>query len=168
MKLPDYITSLNLVAGLLAIFAAMHQHTAIAGILIFAGVIFDAADGYVARKMGIESDFGAELDSLADLVTFGVAPMILVMNLFPYSGTKMYWLFYLAMLLPLCGALRLARHNINRHQTKGFLIGVPITFTGLAVPVLALFSVSETVWAGAIILLAIGMLSTLRVNKLFK
>lgn len=129
--------------------------------LLLAGVFFDAIDGFVARRMHIESKFGAELDSLADLVTFGVAPMVLVTA---YYNTP--WLSLLAILIPVCGALRLARHNINRHLTKGYLIGLPITCSGVAMPLLIVFKLNKTVAAAVIVLLAVFYVSTRRVNKL--
>ena len=161
MKLPDYITCLNLISGLLAIYAAIHHHYWEAAVLLLAGVFFDAIDGFVARRMHIESKFGAELDSLADLVTFGVAPMVLVTA---YYNTP--WLSLLAILIPVCGALRLARHNINRHLTKGYLIGLPITVSGIAIPIIILLELNKTIAAVVIVALSIFYISTRRVNKL--
>ncbi len=161
MKLPDYITCLNLVSGLLAIYAAIHGNFWQAAVLIIAGMFFDAIDGWVARRMGVESDFGAEMDSLADLVTFGVAPMVLVTTF--YDTT---WLSLLAVLLPVTGALRLARHNINRNQTKGFLIGLPITTAGLVIPLVVLLELDSTIAGITVAVLAMLFTSTRRVNKL--
>ena len=161
MKLPDYITCLNLISGLLAIYAAIHHHYWESATLLLAGVFFDAIDGFVARRMHIESKFGAELDSLADLVTFGVAPMVLVTA---YYNTP--WLSLLSILIPVAGALRLARHNINRHLTKGYLIGLPITMSGLVLPLLIVFKLSIHVAAVTIIGLSVFYVSTRRVNKL--
>lgn len=161
MKLPDYITCLNLISGLLAIYSAIHHHYWESAALLLAGVFFDAIDGFVARRMHIESKFGAELDSLADLVTFGVAPMVLVTA---YYNTP--WLSLLAILVPVCGALRLARHNINRHLTKGYLIGLPITVSGIAIPLLIVFKLNKHVAAAVVVLLAIFYISTRRVNKI--
>lgn len=161
MKFPDYITVLNLVCGLLSIYAAIHHHFTTAALLLLGGMLFDALDGYFARRMHQESKFGAELDSLSDLVTFGVAPMVLVTA---YYNTQ--WLSLLAILVPICGALRLARHNINRHLTKGYLIGLPITCSGIAIPIVILLGLDKRVAAGTIIALSIFFVSTRRVNKL--
>lgn len=161
MKLPDYITCLNLVSGLLAIYAAIHHHYWESAVLLLAGVFFDAIDGFVARRMHIESKFGAELDSLADLVTFGVAPMVLVT-----ANYNTPWLSLLAILIPVAGALRLARHNINRHLTKGYLIGLPITMSGFVMPLLIVFEADVKVAAIIIVALALFFVSTRRVNKL--
>lgn len=163
MKLPDYITLLNLVSGVVAIYAAIDHHYAWAAVLMLAGVFFDAIDGFVARKLKLESSFGADLDSLADLVTFGVAPMVLVSV---YYGVV--WLSLLALLIPIAGALRLARHNINRHQTKGYLIGLPITTAGVVIPVLILVHANLYITATTIAALAIMFVGSFRVNKLLK
>lgn len=161
MKLPDYITCLNLISGLLSIYSAIHHHFGVAAILLLAGVFFDAIDGFVARRLKIESKFGAELDSLSDLVTFGVAPMVLVTA---YYNTP--WLSLLSILIPVCGALRLARHNVNRHLTKGYLIGLPITMSGIIMPLLIVFKFNIHVAAVTIVALSLFYVSTRRVNKL--
>lgn len=163
MSLPDYVTCLNLISGLLSIYAAIHQHFVLAAILLLSGVVFDMLDGYLARKLQQESNFGAELDSLSDLVTFGVAPMVLIMT---YYQTN--WLSLLSVSLPVFGALRLARHNINRHLTKGYLIGLPITTAGVVVPLLILMGLSKYAAATIITALSIFYVSTRRVNKLTK
>jgi CDP-diacylglycerol--serine O-phosphatidyltransferase len=133
----------------------------IAALLLLAGVLFDFLDGLLARKLKQESDFGAELDSLSDLVTFGVAPMVLVMSYYNVN-----WLSLLSVSLPVFGALRLARHNINRHLTKGYLIGLPITTAGIVIPFLIIFELGQYIAAATIIGLSIFYVSTRRVNKL--
>lgn len=161
MTLPDYVTLMNLVSGLLSIYSAVHHHFMVAGLLLLAGVLFDFLDGYLARKLKQESDFGAELDSLSDLVTFGVAPMVLVMAYYNVN-----WLSLLSIALPVFGALRLARHNINRHLTEGYLIGLPITTGGIAIPFIVLLGLNQYFAAATIIGLSIFYVSTRRVNKL--
>ncbi len=161
MTVPDYVTCLNLISGLLSIYSAVHRHYMIAALLLLAGVLFDFLDGLLARKLKQESDFGAELDSLSDLVTFGVAPMVLVMSYYNVN-----WLSLLSVSLPVFGALRLARHNINRHLTKGYLIGLPITTAGIVIPFLIIFELGQYIAAATIIGLSIFYVSTRRVNKL--
>lgn len=161
MTLPDYVTLLNLVSGLLSIYSAIHSHFTLAAILLLAGVMFDFFDGYLARKLKKESDFGAELDSLSDLVTFGVAPMVLIMAYY-----RVDWLSLLSIALPVFGALRLARHNINRHLTIGYLIGLPITTGGIAIPIVVLLGLNQYFAATTIIGLSIFYVSTRKVNKL--
>ena len=76
------------------------------------------------------------------------------------------WLSLLAILIPVAGALRLARHNINRHLTKGYLIGLPITMSGFVMPLLIVFEADVKVAAIIIVALALFFVSTRRVNKL--
>lgn len=161
MSVADYVTVLNLLSGLLSIFAALHGKFILASVLIVAAGFFDMMDGFVARKFKLEGDFGAELDSLGDLVSFGVAPMVLLMTF--YDTT---WLSVIALAIPVCGALRLARHNINRHATHGFLIGVPITMSGLIIPLVILFKLNIYIAAVVTVVLSLSYLSARRVNKL--
>jgi len=160
MTLPDYVTCLNLLSGLASIYLAIHGEYNLAAFLLLTGVFFDSIDGFLARALKKESKFGAELDSLSDLVTFGVAPMVLVST---YYDTA--WLSVLVILIPLCGSLRLARHNINRHLTKGYLIGLPITFSGLTIPLLIVFDASAIVAGVVVAALSLFYVSTRRVNR---
>jgi CDP-diacylglycerol--serine O-phosphatidyltransferase len=163
MTLPDYVTCLNLLSGLLSIYLAIHGDYNLAALLLLAGVFFDSIDGFLARALKKESKFGAELDSLSDLVTFGVAPMVLVAT---YYNTN--WLSLLVVLIPVCGALRLARHNINRHLTKGYLIGLPITFSGLTIPLLIVFDADKIIAGVLVVALSLFYISTRRVNRILK
>ncbi len=163
MTLPDYVTCLNLLSGLFSIYLAIHGEYNIAAFLLLTGVFFDSIDGYLARALKKESKFGAELDSLSDLVTFGVAPMVLVAT---YYNTT--WLSLLVVLIPVCGALRLARHNINRHLTKGYLIGLPITFSGLTIPLLIVFDADKIIAGFLVVALSLFYISTRRVNRILK
>jgi CDP-diacylglycerol--serine O-phosphatidyltransferase len=128
--LPTLITAGNLVAGLLAISylvdaagadAARAEALAVkAAWLIFLGMFFDALDGRIARMTGTTSDFGAQLDSLADTVTFGVAPALLVKSIltpaFPLLSGKL--VFGICLVYVLGAALRLARYNVESERTK--------------------------------------------------
>ena len=163
MTLPDYVTCLNLLSGLFSIYLAIHGEYNIAAFLLLTGVFFDSIDGYLARALKKESKFGAELDSLSDLVTFGVAPMVLVAT---YYNTT--WLSLLVVSIPVCGALRLARHNINRHLTKGYLIGLPITFSGLTIPLLIVFDADKIIAGILVVALSLFYISTRRVNRILK
>lgn len=79
--IPNSITSLNLVSGIIAIALAFHGELSLAGYFILLAAVFDFFDGLVARALGVHSDIGKELDSLADVVSFGVAPAIILMQL---------------------------------------------------------------------------------------
>lgn len=97
---------------------------------IFAAAIFDFLDGAMARLLKAYSDMGKELDSLSDLVSFGVAPAAMLYNVCPPEYS------WLAILIPVCGGLRLAKFNIDTRQTTSFI--------GLPIPANALF------WIGAV------------------
>lgn len=142
-SIPNLITSLNLLSGLVAIFFGFHpltEYGALAGwqcaaIAILAASVFDFLDGASARVLGAYSTLGKELDSLADLVSFGVAPAMLLMNTL-LEVTAGHWISYLALLIPVMGAFRLAKFNIDTTQTT--------TFSGLPIPANALFWIGFT------------------------
>ncbi len=122
--LPNLLTTLNMFFGFFAIIYAINGKVDWAAYAIVAGALFDQMDGRVARWMNSTSRFGAEYDSLSDLVTFCVAPAVLLFlwSLEPFG--RVGWLatfFYMA-----CGALRLARFNVQIEVAeKGFFQGLP-------------------------------------------
>jgi len=137
-NIPNSITCINLLAGCMAIVAAAHGSETYgvlkayqwAFIFIAAGAAADFLDGFAARTLHAYSSLGKELDSLCDLVTFGVAPAMIILNLFLRSGTQ-EWVAWTALLIPVAGALRLARFNIDTRQAT--------TFIGLPIPANAIF-----------------------------
>lgn len=130
--IPSLLTSLNLLCGVLAILMAFREEFYTAAWLILGAGVLDFFDGFVARLLKAATAFGRELDSLADVVTFGVAPAFVIfcfdMSMHDpvyVNDTPMpYYGAYAAFLLPVFAALRLARFNIDRKQKDGFL-GVP-------------------------------------------
>jgi len=142
--IPNFITSLNLVSGFIAIILAANGNLIAASWFILAAMIFDFLDGFSARLLKAYSDIGKELDSLADVVSFGVAPALIIYHLlnnslsiivFPENVTDSA-LFILIMLIssvmPVCGAIRLAIFNLDSTQTTSFR-GLPIPANALAV-----------------------------------
>lgn len=127
IKLADFLTIGNFACGLLSIMYSMKQEYQAAAVLIAAAVVLDFLDGRVARATGTVNDFGKHLDSLADLISFGVAPALFGYALGLQSGIAVAILAYFSI----CGMLRLARFNIQKQ--KGF-IGVPITINGILFP----------------------------------
>ena len=132
---PNILTSINLVCGFLAIILSFQSSTLIyAPYLIFAATIIDFLDGFAARLLDAHSAVGKQLDSLADMVSFGIAPGILAFQLVNLSINAEFfehkYLFYsflvLPALIPLFSALRLAKFNIDERQTHSFI--------GLATP----------------------------------
>ncbi len=129
--IPNSFTAGNLLSGFVSMIFAAHQDYHIAAIFIFIGAFFDATDGIVARLVGTSSQFGVELDSLADIVTFGVAPAFLIYKTYLFN---LGWIGMLisAMLL-IFGAFRLARFNVQIED-----LTVKIDFRGLPIPMSAI------------------------------
>ncbi|MDY0190458.1 MAG: CDP-diacylglycerol--serine O-phosphatidyltransferase [Desulfuromonas sp.] len=123
--LPNLVTTGSLFAGFYGIVASMNGQYDIAAWFILISAVFDALDGKVARLTNTTSQFGIEYDSLADLVAFGVAPAILMYTWALQPFGKWGWLA--AFLYVVCGALRLARFNVQVEtvESKNF-IGLPI------------------------------------------
>lgn len=128
--IPNAITCLNLLSGSLAIVAALvERDLTLASSLVALAALFDFFDGLVARALGVSSPIGKDLDSLADVVSFGVAPAMLVMQSLWSIGVDKY----LAMPVLLLGAfagLRLAKFNNDTRQTTSF-IGLPVPANAL-------------------------------------
>lgn len=127
---PHIFTFGNLCLGMLAIMLGVNNQELIGSILILVAAILDRYDGRIARRLGVESELGKELDSLSDLVSFGLAPSLLAWHL----GLKdLNWYgMAIALVFLSAGAYRLARFNITppeESKTKVFT-GVPITVTG--------------------------------------
>ena len=139
-NIPNSITCLNLLCGALAIVVAFDPFstTAVMGlkgyqlafVFIALGAVADFCDGLVARLIHAVSALGKELDSLSDCVTFGLAPAMILFNVMVPAGCPQ-WMCYAALIIPVFGALRLARFNIDTNQTT--------TFTGLPIPANAIF-----------------------------
>jgi CDP-diacylglycerol--serine O-phosphatidyltransferase len=142
--IPNFITSLNLVSGFSAVIFAATGDTVTASWLILAAMIFDFLDGFSARFLKAYSDIGKELDSLADVVSFGVAPGIIIYDLLRnsfYAGApagvnsvslNTILIIAIASIMPVCAALRLAIFNIDETQSKSFK-GLPTPANALAV-----------------------------------
>ncbi|WP_174731680.1 CDP-diacylglycerol--serine O-phosphatidyltransferase [Mesobacillus harenae] len=127
-SIPNLFTLSNLLFGFLSILFAAKGDFRNASILILIGMMLDSMDGRVARMLNAESELGKELDSLADVVTFGVAPAMLVYYI-TFSQYGMIGMV-VAGLFPLFGAFRLARFNVNARKSNYYFTGVPITAAG--------------------------------------
>lgn len=162
--IPNILTVINLFAGVVAILLALVQQWALAVGLIFGAALFDSLDGRVARRLNVASEFGKQLDSLADLVSFGVAPAVLTYLLvFTQSG----WSGYLvAAVFPVCGALRLARFQIS--DVKSYYVGLPLAAAGPILAASAYFAQVLPAAVQAVILLALSglMVSTVKLPKM--
>ena len=142
--IPNFITSLNLASGFIASIFALTGDLVTASWLILAAMIFDFLDGFSARLLRAYSDIGKELDSLADVVSFGVAPALIIYKLIdisialhnPEMAAKSQVIkalfLYFPVIMPVCAALRLAIFNIDETQKKMFK-GLPTPANALAV-----------------------------------
>jgi CDP-diacylglycerol--serine O-phosphatidyltransferase len=142
--IPNFITSLNLASGFLAIIFTLKGNIVTASWLIFAAMIFDFLDGFSARLLKAYSDIGKELDSLADVVSFGVAPALIIYNLIDASLSSDITaiagknesinalILFSPVIMPVCAALRLAIFNIDETQTRSFK-GLPTPANAIAV-----------------------------------
>jgi len=122
--LPNLLTTMALISGFFSIISSISGHYIHAVWAIFVSVLFDSLDGKVARLTHTESEFGVQYDSLADLISFGVAPGILMYQwaLIPYE--RLGWLG--AALYVICAALRLARFNVQVSTVdKKYFLGIP-------------------------------------------
>ncbi|MCU0410404.1 MAG: CDP-alcohol phosphatidyltransferase family protein, partial [Bacteroidales bacterium] len=118
--IPNTITMLNLLSGFAAIIYASQGYIGPAVFLIIAGMVFDFADGMAARLLRAYSDLGKDLDSLADVITFGVAPGAIVFNLLSETGFPVLSSILVAGLIPVASALRLAKFNNDTTQSSSF------------------------------------------------
>ena len=144
--IPNFITLLNLAAGLLAVIAIFKGYYDEAFIFVCLGIFFDFWDGFLARKLNVSGELGLQLDSLADMVTSGVVPGLLMYSLIEtiqntqtnYNVTEetfyMGFVPYLGFLITIASAYRLAKFNIDKRQIDSFI--------GLPTPANALFIMS--------------------------
>ena len=147
-SVPNTLTCCNLLCGALACIFAFSAYDTFPGlwglngrqivwILIGGAAFFDFFDGAAARLLHAPSPLGKELDSLADLVSFGVAPAMLLYNIL-LVWSQSWWIPYVSLIIPVMGALRLAKFNLDDSQST--------TFKGLPIPANAIFWIGATAW----------------------
>jgi len=122
-QLPNFITLLNLLSGVLGILWILEGQLLYGAYFVILSAGFDFLDGFVARLLKVQSDMGKELDSLADVVSFGVLPGILLYSL-TKAQTDSQFLPYLTLIVPMLSAYRLAKFNLDTRQSDRF-IGLP-------------------------------------------
>jgi CDP-diacylglycerol--serine O-phosphatidyltransferase len=184
--LPNAFTMGNLSLGVLAVLYALEPaikdlHTS--AIVIICAMFLDGVDGVIARALKVTSRLGAELDSLADLTTFGIAPGILFYELLlkkidflkvsiPYitaKGTVFHGGIVIAMIYPITAAFRLARFNVS--SSPNYFSGLPSPIAGLYVALITLFFEEDTLYEYSaifiisFIIIAFLMVSTIRYSK---
>lgn len=141
---PNLFTLLNLLSGMIAVLMAATDELVFAAYFVFLGIFFDFFDGFFARKFKVEGELGKQLDSLADVVTSGVVPGIVMFQMMLYASkerwfmelsceignwtayqdTYYYFLPFMGLFITLAAAYRLANFNIDERQTSSF-IGLP-------------------------------------------
>ncbi|MGV3025692.1 CDP-diacylglycerol--serine O-phosphatidyltransferase [Clostridium thermobutyricum] len=168
--IPNIFTFINLSCGVLSLLSVFDERYLQAAIFIILAALVDRYDGRVARYLNVSSELGKELDSLADLVSFGVAPSILIFVLFHFSqlGPKGILGYAILLAFPICGAFRLARYNVSTFD--GNFRGIPITIAGCFMAVYAIISLYVKLPVLlTVILMIIGsylMVSNIKLKKL--
>lgn len=140
--IPSFLTCLNLICGCMAVVYAFGNELELAAYLVIIAAFFDLLDGLLARMLDAYSDFGKQLDSLADMVSFGLVPGVVMFKLFqmPFNflldkgGWLSLFLMFYPFLITVFSALRLAKFNIDTRQSDSFI--------GLATPANTLFTIS--------------------------
>ncbi|HRG57379.1 MAG TPA: CDP-diacylglycerol--serine O-phosphatidyltransferase [Bacteroidia bacterium] len=150
--IPNTITLLNLVCGCLAIISTFHKSFELTAILVVLAAVLDFFDGFAARLLKVHSDMGKQLDSLADMVTFGVVPGFVMYELIIFDignssayiapNEPVWYLAYFALLIPVFSAYRLAKFNIDTRQNDSF-IGLPTPANALFICFLPMLMIPE-------------------------
>lgn len=136
--IPNIITSFNLLSGIMSVYFSFQGQLQLAAFFMALGAFFDFFDGLVARALGVKSEMGKQMDSLADMVSFGLAPGFIMFQLMQQSQGLPSLMIggvaaapFLAFIIPVLSAFRLAKFNIDTRQRDSFI--------GLPTPALALF-----------------------------
>ncbi|MGE5474356.1 MAG: CDP-diacylglycerol--serine O-phosphatidyltransferase [Ignavibacteriales bacterium] len=157
--LVQLITFTNLALGVLSILSSDMK---LAAIFILAAALVDRMDGKIARRLKSESELGKELDSLSDLVSFGIAPCVIIWK--TSLNIMGFWGYMLILLFVIAGTFRLARFN-TQNMTGSFL-GMPITIAGSAIALLTIFTDNSIVLSILIVILAFLMVSKIKFKKI--
>lgn len=166
--IPNTITSMNLLSGAVGVILAIEGWPEAAFICMLLAAVFDFCDGLAARLLGAYSPIGKELDSLADVVSFGVLPSIMLVTSMDSEG----WWRFLPLILAAASALRLAKFNTDERQTTDFL-GVPTPASAMVVGSLCcfiavghdmtLYSLALTPWFLPAVALVMSLLVTSKI-----
>ncbi|TNJ62151.1 CDP-diacylglycerol--serine O-phosphatidyltransferase [Paenibacillus hemerocallicola] len=167
-SIPSIFTVGNLFLGIIAIILAFNSGTdnknaELAAIFVIVAMLLDGLDGRVARALNAQSEFGKELDSLSDVISFGVAPAFImyVVAFQSMDASALAWI--VTAIFPICGALRLARFNVIA-GTPGYFIGLPIPAAGSVLSTLALFhnEIPSAILLASTLVLSFLMVSTVK------
>lgn len=159
-NIPNLLTLANLMLGVLAIIYILEGHLRMAISLVFIAMLLDGLDGKLAVRLKAGSELGKQLDSLADLVSFGVAPAILLYSAllqeFALAG------LLITLFFPLAGAYRLARFNLGQKR-ESFFLGLPITMAGGALVSLGFYPEILSGWPAFSLTLLLAFLMVSRI-----
>lgn len=161
-SIPNLFTVGNLFLGVLSIILAFNDRADGAALLVIIAMLLDGLDGRVARALNVQSEFGKELDSLSDVISFGVAPAFIMYQAAFSTDVSEPLAWIITAIFPICGALRLARFNVIE-GIPGYFIGLPIPAAGGVLATLALFDKDVNVY---LLLLATLALSYLMVSNI--
>ncbi|MDO8481324.1 MAG: CDP-diacylglycerol--serine O-phosphatidyltransferase [Nanoarchaeota archaeon] len=165
LSLPDLLTYGNLFFGLLAGFLSLQGEFTQAAFMLLISVALDGLDGKAAGLLNKKSDFGRELDSLADTVSFGIMPVLFGLSYHLRTfGPPTLWLLIFMAFFVMCGVTRLARYNVMHEP--GVFRGVPITVNGALFPVL-FFTGFMSLLPVAYVLSGILMVSRIKLRRIF-
>ena len=129
MAIPDGISLFNMICGFISLISSINHDLKTACLFMLAAIIFDSIDGWIARKTNRcdELGFGKNIDSFCDIISFGVAPAILLYCSNSSSNINPIILTIVCLLIVICGVLRLARYNVLADKSEGdVFIGTPI------------------------------------------
>ena len=133
--MPNILTLANLFCGILAIKVGFSEHYFLAAFFVVLGAFFDFLDGFAARLLKVQGELGKQLDSFADMVTFGVAPGMIMFQMIKLSNIdENSYIAYIGFIITLVSAIRLAKFNLDTKQTSSFI--------GLPTPAAAIFIAS--------------------------
>lgn len=154
--IPNFLTCMNIFAGSIGIVCVFNGNSELAALFMAIALVFDYSDGMMARLLHAKSEIGLQLDSLSDVVSFGVLPGFIVMKLMEQSSNlpacyagQTNFCPYLALIIPVFSALRLAKFNIDTRQTESFL-GVPTPANAIffgSFPLIIMQSVNHPAYA---------------------
>jgi len=161
LKTADFVTLSNAVIGLLSILYSIKKEFVIAAILLVLCVILDGLDGLIAKRLKQTTELGKQLDSLADIISFGGAPVALVYSLNNTTLAIISYIFFIC-----CGILRLARYNVS--NIKDYFQGMPITTNGILIPLFFFIKVPYSYYPLIYFILGILMISTFKVKRVFR
>jgi len=159
IRLADAATLMNASCGILSVFYSINSQFLTASIFILGAVFLDFLDGFIARALKETSELGKELDSLADTISFGIAPAVFGFMLVEKSTI----LILVLIVFVLCGILRLARFNVTNIK---YFEGMPITINGILFPLIYFLKVPLYLYPTIYFLSGILMISTFKLRKL--